>query len=87
MDKLTYLSNADAGYIDALYQAYKADPEAVDAGWRRFFEGFDLGQQAGEGRSQAQPAAGEATSEHAIKEIRVLNMIHMNIRKPITSNN
>ena len=34
MDKLTYLSNADSGYIDSLYQAYKEDPNAIDASWQ-----------------------------------------------------
>jgi len=74
MDKLTYLGGADAGYIDALYQTYRADPGAVDAGWRRFFEGFDFAQDGG---AAPGPAAATAyTPEHAIKEIRVLNMIH-----------
>ncbi len=69
MDKLTYLSNADTGYIDALYQAYKADPNAVDLSWQHFFEGFDFGQNG------AGTPAVEYTPEHAIKEINVLNMI------------
>ncbi|PRD48408.1 2-oxoglutarate dehydrogenase E1 component [Sphingobacterium haloxyli] len=70
MDKLTYLSNADSGYIDSLYQAYKEDPNSVDASWQKFFEGFDFGQAYG-GETIA-----EQTPEHTIKEIKVLNMIH-----------
>jgi len=70
MDKLTYLSNADSGYIDSLYQAYKEDPNSVDASWQKFFEGFDFGQTYG-GETIA-----EQTPEHTIKEIKVLNMIH-----------
>jgi len=73
MDKLTYLGSADAGYIDALYQAYRADPGAVDADWRRFFEGFDFAQDGG---AASAAATAEHTPEHAIKEIRVLNMIY-----------
>ncbi|PRD57194.1 2-oxoglutarate dehydrogenase E1 component [Sphingobacterium gobiense] len=70
MDKLTYLSNADSGYIDSLYQAYKEDPNSVDASWQKFFEGFDFGQTYG-GETIA-----EQTPDHTIKEIKVLNMIH-----------
>ena len=69
MDKLSYLSNADSAYIDSLYNAYKEDPESIDFGWRKFFEGFDFGQQSG-GTSV------EATPDHVLKEINVLNMIN-----------
>ncbi len=71
MDKLTYLSNADSSYIDGLYQAYKADPNAVDFGWQKFFEGFEFGQGSEGGNIDA-----EHVSDHALKEINVLNMIH-----------
>ncbi|WDF69860.1 2-oxoglutarate dehydrogenase E1 component [Sphingobacterium oryzagri] len=70
MDKLTYLSNADSGYIDSLYQAYKEDPNAVDVSWQKFFEGFEFGQTAEGGDAAAE------TPEQAIKEINVLNMIN-----------
>ncbi|WP_140936822.1 2-oxoglutarate dehydrogenase E1 component [Sphingobacterium lumbrici] len=71
MDKLTYLSNADSSYIDGLYQTYKADPNSVDFGWQKFFEGFDFGQKAGSSSVDV-----ENVPEHALKEIDVLNMIH-----------
>ena len=70
MDKLSYLSNADASYIDSLYQSYKEDPESVDFGWQKFFEGFDFGRG-----SEASAVSGE-TPEHFLKEINVLNLIH-----------
>lgn len=71
MSNLTFLSNADTNYIEGLYQAYKKDPESVDFGWQKFFEGFDFGQTAeGSGDHDGQ------VSDHAIKEINVLNMIH-----------
>lgn len=69
MDNLTYLSNADSGYIDSLYQAYKEDPNAVDVSWQKFFEGFDFGQSNSS-------ATTIETPEQALKEINVLNMIH-----------
>lgn len=71
MDKLTYLSNADSSYIDGLYQAYKQDPDSVDFGWKKFFEGFEFGQS-----SEGIEIDDENVSEHALKEIKVLNMIH-----------
>jgi 2-oxoglutarate dehydrogenase E1 component len=66
------LSNADSAYVDGLYQSYKQDPQSVDFGWQKFFEGFDFGQNAGGTTS----SVGEATPEHVLKEINVLNMIN-----------
>jgi len=43
-ENYSYLGNADAEAIDGLYQQYKKDPESVDFGWRKFFEGFDFQQ-------------------------------------------
>lgn len=71
MDKLTFLSNADSRYIDSIYESYKNDPESVDYGWRRFFEGFDFGQS-----DSAKQSGVSDTPEHVLKEINVLNMIH-----------
>lgn len=72
MDKLSYLSNADSSYVDGLYQAYLTDPESIDFGWRKFFEGFDFGQNGG---SEVSGTPG-STPEHVLKEINVLNMIN-----------
>lgn len=69
MDAHSYLSNADVAAIDNLYQQYASDPESVDFGWKKFFEGFELG-------SQKNGSAGPAVSEDALREINVLNLIH-----------
>lgn len=71
MDKLTFLSNADSRYIDSLYESYKQDPESVDFGWQKFFEGFDFGLTNGKGQGGV-----PETPEHFLKEINVLNMIN-----------
>lgn len=71
MNTLSYLSNADSGYIDSLYQMYKGDPSSVDTSWQKFFEGFDFGQSSQHGQPVEQ-----LSPEQSIKEIRVLNMIH-----------
>ncbi len=74
MDSLSYLSNADSAYIDSLYEAYKEDPQSVDFGWQKFFEGFDFGQQA-EGKDDGDKGS-SSTPEHVLKEINVLGMIY-----------
>lgn len=70
MDNLSYISNANSAYIDSLYQSYKQDPNLVDFGWQKFFEGFDFGRG-----SEAAVVSAEAP-DHFLKEIKVLNMIN-----------
>ncbi len=71
MDKLSYLSNAHPEYIEALYNEYKENPEAVDAGWQKFFEGFELAQSTnGNGQLLV-----ESDVERR-KEVNVLNLIN-----------
>ncbi|HYG16942.1 MAG TPA: 2-oxoglutarate dehydrogenase E1 component [Bacteroidia bacterium] len=68
----SYLSNADVSVIDDLYKQYAANPESVEFGWKKFFEGFDVGL----GKAGANGhAAGQPVSEDALKEIHVLNLI------------
>src|ERR1700761_7655564 len=69
MDRLNYINSGNAAYIDSLYEAYKQDPETVDFGWQKFFEGFDFG------RGSEAPAVSAETPEHFLKEINVLNLI------------
>jgi len=70
MDNLSYLNGANAEYIESLYQSYKEDPNAVEFGWQKFFEGFDFGRGA-----DASDVVAEAP-EHFLKEINVLNLIN-----------
>jgi 2-oxoglutarate dehydrogenase E1 component len=70
MDKLSYLSNANSAYIDSLYQSYKENPESIDFGWQKFFEGFDFGRGSDAGVVSAE------TPDHFLKEIKVLNLIN-----------
>jgi len=41
-DNLSYLSNASVTAIEQLYQQYLDNPDSVDPGWKKFFEGFDF---------------------------------------------
>ncbi|MCC3156540.1 2-oxoglutarate dehydrogenase E1 component [Hymenobacter sp. 15J16-1T3B] len=91
MDAYSYIANAHGDYIDQLYQDYKADPESVDFGWRKFFEGFDFSQTyPEEGAEQAtgtgvltksastlgSTAIAPSDSVSADKETAVRNLIH-----------
>ena len=69
MDKYSYISNADVGYVDQLYQNYKKDPASVDLTWQKFFEGYDFSaQRYGEnGHGSEDPLT--------IKETQVRNLI------------
>ena len=62
MDAYSYIANADAAAIETLYQAYQQNPESVDFGWRKFFEGFDFSQQFPEGAPAAPGANGAAAN-------------------------
>ncbi len=42
MDDAHFLNQADPAYIENLYQIYQENPEALDPGWRQFFQGFDF---------------------------------------------
>ncbi|SMB94851.1 2-oxoglutarate dehydrogenase, E1 subunit [Hymenobacter roseosalivarius DSM 11622] len=58
MDAYSYIANAHGDYIDQLYKTYQQDPESVDFGWRKFFEGFDFSQQFTDDDGQASQPAG-----------------------------
>jgi 2-oxoglutarate dehydrogenase E1 component len=76
MDKYSYISNADVGYLDQLYQNYKKDPTSVDATWQKFFEGYDFSQEryGDKANGNGAPAASVADSL-SIKETQVRNLI------------
>ena len=42
MDELSYIGNADPSAIDYLYKEYQKNPDNVDLGWKKFFEGFEF---------------------------------------------
>jgi 2-oxoglutarate dehydrogenase E1 component len=69
MDKFSYISNADVGYLDQLYQNFKQNPDSVDATWQKFFEGYDFSQQR-----YGENGHGEGDGM-SIKETQVRNLI------------
>ena len=67
MDNLSYLNNADPAIIESLYESYKKDPESVDFGWRKFFEGFEFSHA-----SFKKPSEDDLSPS---SEFRVINLI------------
>ncbi|MES2798650.1 MAG: 2-oxoglutarate dehydrogenase E1 component [Bacteroidota bacterium] len=68
MDKITYVGNADVTAIEHLYKSYQQDPESVDLGWKKFFEGFEFAQTNFED--------GGEIPENFQKEFKVINLIN-----------
>lgn len=68
MDKVSYVGNADVNAIDHLYQSYKKDPESVEPGWQKFFEGFEFAQTDYENDGEI--------PENFQKEFKVINLIN-----------
>jgi 2-oxoglutarate dehydrogenase E1 component len=68
MDKVSYVGNADVNAIDHLYKQYIQDPESVDIGWKKFFEGFDFARTNYED--------GGEIPENFQKEFKVINLIN-----------
>ncbi|KYG72334.1 2-oxoglutarate dehydrogenase E1 component [Roseivirga echinicomitans] len=80
MDNYSYLSNADPKALEALYQQFKNDPNSIDEGWKKFFEGFEFAQTEypmlpnGQAAGASQTATGSNTVSD--KEVQVRNLIH-----------
>jgi 2-oxoglutarate dehydrogenase E1 component len=69
-----YVSQENAAYVSALYEDYQKNPESIEFGWRKFFEGFDLGKSATDAINEI--AGGHGNLPAVEKEINVLNLIH-----------
>ncbi len=71
MDKVSFVGNADVNAIDHLYESYLKDPNSVDEGWKKFFEGFDFARTV---YGEDELSSGKNT-EILKKEFKVLNLI------------
>lgn len=70
MDKFSYISNAESEYIDNLYKQYQSDPQSVDQGWQRFFEGFEFSRMAYSAKDQSTIMPGEFKVINLINDYR-----------------
>lgn len=66
MNQLSYLSNTDGEVLEDLYRQYKVDPDSIDIGWRRFFEGFEFS-------GNLHPAGGTPFTSKEFKVIELIN--------------
>lgn len=67
MDKYSFLNTSDPEAIAEIYRAFKDDPNHVEEGWRRFFEGFDFAMITYDKKTINQSVT--------LKEFKVLDLI------------
>jgi 2-oxoglutarate dehydrogenase E1 component len=61
MQRPTFAQRANLELIEDYYQRYLSDPQSVDASWRLFFEGYDLGRaERGPAGSNVDPGTARA---------------------------
>ena len=75
MNSLNLSANANAAYIEAAYEAWRQNPESVDATWRAFFQGFTLGN-SGAPFSGAQAQASGVRIVDSYKQAQVGRLIN-----------
>ncbi len=77
MSDYTYISNADPSALEAILEQYQQNPESVDIGWKKFFEGFEFAQEKfpmlPDGATSPSGASSGGLSQ---KEISVRNLIY-----------
>jgi 2-oxoglutarate dehydrogenase E1 component len=47
LNKFTYATATNAGYIEEQYEKFRKDPASVEASWRQFFEGYEFAASSG----------------------------------------
>lgn len=65
MKPYDFATQANAEYVDQLFQQYRKDPGSVDPDWAKFFAGFDLALVKGHKVPGTEGAAGEASKAGA----------------------
>ncbi len=71
MEKQSYLGNGEIAAIEGLYEQYLQDANAVEQGWRKFFEGFEFA------RKNYEEAVSAGVPENVRKEFAVINLINL----------
>lgn len=73
MDDHSYMNQAHAGLMEAMYRKYQQDEMSVDASWRHFFRGFDFARQHYPVKPHSLP---EEEKSMLAPEFKVLEMIN-----------
>ncbi|MFZ5554368.1 MAG: 2-oxoglutarate dehydrogenase E1 component [Bacteroidota bacterium] len=68
MDNYSYISNAHPDAIEDMYKNYLANPDALEFGWKKFFEGFEFARTNFEDTG--------ILPQNVVNEIKVMNLIH-----------
>lgn len=68
MDKYSFLGAVHSNMIETMYDQYIQNPESIDEGWRRFFQGFDFAKEVYSEEDEV-PVTFK-------KEFRVINLIN-----------
>ncbi len=68
MDNYSYLSNAHPDAIEEMYSRYLSNPDSLEHGWKKFFEGFEFARTNFEDSG--------VLPENVTAEIKVMNLIH-----------
>ncbi len=55
LERTSFLSGTNAGFVEELYARFQTDPQSVDAEWRTFFS--SLGDEAGDGSANMRSAS------------------------------
>ena len=71
MDTLTYLGNAEIASVEDMYQQYRSNPDSVEYGWKKFFEGFEFSKASFE-----KPDANTVIPTEFQTEFKVINLIN-----------
>lgn len=74
MKDFSFITNSHPGFIDALYESYKNNPNEVDPEFSKFFQGFDYATNKLDDAS-GDAGSGEISSEKLIKEFKVFQYI------------
>lgn len=70
MDVYNYLNSSDPSFIENLYDRFREDPQSMEEGWRKFFEGFDFAAKHYSGKP-----SNPGLSAKTVKEFKVLELI------------
>ncbi len=64
MEKFTYLSAQNVGYIEDLFHTFLQNPNSIDPDWRMFFEGVEFAKKIG-----------DSSADFSQKELKVYDLI------------
>lgn len=84
LNKFTYATATNAGYIEEQYEKFRQDPGSVEASWRQFFEGYEFAATSGAVASAAGGDQEAGKVEAYINAFRVLGHLsaHLNPLAP-----